>query len=113
MRAKHVTDRKISALLDRELSQAESEAVLGHIDQCPGCREKLLYWQHIEQFLGHYERHHEWDIAPPSFLEQKILARIHQEAADAAAMRSHRQPGLFGLKSRLVTAGLAALGIFL
>ncbi len=108
MRIKHVTDRKISALLDRELSPTESEAICGHIDQCQRCREKLLGWQRIEQYL----RHHEREIAPPTFFEQKILAQVHREA-NTVAMRSNRQPWLLGLKSHFATAGLVALGIFL
>ncbi len=112
MRRKHVTDRKISSLLDGEVSQAEREDILGHIDQCQRCREKLLRWEHIEQYLRHEDR----AIAPTSFFEQKILAHVHREVTTAAAgtaAGSNMWPYLFGLKFRLATAVLVAVGIFL
>jgi len=117
MRINHLRDRKISSLLDGEVSQAEREDILGHIDQCQRCREKLLRWEHIEQYLRHNKR----EIAPPSFFEQKILAHVHREVTTAAAstvapstaMGSTMRPYLFGLKFRFATAGLVALGIFL
>lgn len=112
MRIKHLRDRKISSLLDGEVSQAEREDILGHIDQCQRCREKLLRWEHIEQYLRHEER----KIAPPSFFEQKVLAHVHREVTTAAAgtvAGSNMWPYLFGLKFRFATAMLVALGIFL
>ena len=112
MRRKHITDRKISKMLDGELSQAEGEAILGHIEQCQGCREKLLCWEHTERYLRHEER----EIAPPSFLEQKILACVHREAsgpAAGAAAAGRVRHCLFSLKFRFATAGLVAAGIFL
>lgn len=112
MRIKHLRDRKISRLLDGEVSPAEREDILGHIDQCQRCREKLLEWEHIEQYLRHNER----EIAPPSFLEQKILARVRREGANAAVRNASggtMRPYLFGLKFRFATAGIVALGIFL
>jgi anti-sigma factor RsiW len=136
MRRKHVTDRKISSLLDGELSQAEREAISRHIDHCQRCREKAVRWQRIDQYLMHHER----EIAPPSFFEQKILSHVHREVTAAAdntvdntmdntvagsvAKGSNMRPYyLFGLNfcvegaapSALVfaTAVLVAVGIFL
>jgi anti-sigma factor RsiW len=112
MRTQHVTDRKISRLLDGELSSAEHEAVCLHLDQCQVCREKVVHWQRIDQYLRHDER----KIASPSFFEQKILAHVHREVATAAgymATGGNRRPYLYGLKFRFATAGLVALGIFL
>ena len=132
MRRKHVTDRKISSLLDGELSQAEHEAISRHIDQCQRCREKAVRWQRIDQYLMHHER----EIAPPSFFEQKILAHVRREVTAAAdntvdntvagsvAKGSNMRPYyLFGLNFRVegaapsalvfATAVLVAVGIFL
>ncbi|MEW5801150.1 MAG: hypothetical protein AB1847_03500 [bacterium] len=107
MRTKHIRDRKISALIDGELSIEESEALFGHITKCQRCKGKLLQWQRTEHYLKHGER----EIVPPAFFEQKILSHVRQDAASGA--KDAHQPSIFGLAFRFATAVLIALGIFL
>ncbi|MCL6584275.1 MAG: zf-HC2 domain-containing protein [bacterium] len=82
---KHVKERKISALIDGELSPKEQEAIFRHIDQCQRCKDKLQQWRQVDYCLvRHYER--PVPVMAPALLEQKIMAQIrrHQETKEAA-----------------------------
>lgn len=67
---------KLSALIDGILSQDEKMLVEEHLKSCEKCREAL---SELKKTIGHIKNQEE--IEPPSWLTQKVMAKIRAEAA--------------------------------
>ncbi|MFA4828751.1 MAG: DUF2275 domain-containing protein [Thermodesulfovibrionales bacterium] len=66
---------KLSALIDGILSQDKKMIVEEHLKSCEKCREAL---SELKKTIGHIKNQEE--IEPPSWLTQKVMAKIRAEA---------------------------------
>ena len=97
----HCNQEQIEALLDGELTGPEGDAVLAHLQDCPGCRSYYRQLLAMEQALRA-------DTAPvPEDLLPDIMSRVHD-----TPQRRRRQPWLraaMGIAACLVVV----LGVYL
>lgn len=97
----HCNQEQIEALLDGELTGPEGDAVLAHLQDCPGCRSYYRQLLAMEQALRA-----DTDPVPEDLLAD-IMGRVH-----ATSQRRRRQPWLraaMGMAACLVVV----LGIYL
>ncbi len=82
---------KLSALLDDELSEAERDTVLAHLDACEDCRAYFAELNAMHEALGELE---EYDT--PENFAAGVMARLHEEQAkkvsDFRAAAKSRRP---------------------
>lgn len=71
--------------LDQDLNDAEHEAMLAHLQQCPDCAEMFSRLQHISRELASLPK-----VAPPFSLVDSILPQLAE--IDRAAGRSPSPP---------------------
>lgn len=92
--------KKISAFLDREVSEAERFNISEHLKTCLHCRNELARLSQVSDFL---------DLMEGVAVSPYFMTRLKQRIADAEAKQVLRLPFYEWLKRIAVPVGIAAL----
>jgi anti-sigma factor RsiW len=68
-------DNRLPAYLEYLLSPEEQKSIAGHLASCPHCSRALADLKETERLLRGLE-----EVEPPPFFEQRIMARVREEA---------------------------------
>lgn len=69
-------EKQLPAYLDDGLSPEEKQCIDDHLDDCPACRRAMADLKRMQACLTDLD-----EVEPPPFLEQRIMARVREEAA--------------------------------
>ena len=92
----------LSAFLDGELSDAERDGVLAHLETCEACRTYLAELTALHDALGDME-----EIDAPEGFAAGVVARLHEEKAPQAAKKRSPWRGIATLAACAAVVVLA------
>ena len=93
---------QLSAFLDGELTDAERDGVLAHLETCEACRTYLAELTALHDAFGDLE-----DIDAPEGFAEGVLARLHEEAAPQQAKKRNPWRGIATLAACAAVVVLA------
>jgi hypothetical protein len=68
-------ENSLPAYVEEMISPEESKSITGHLASCPRCSRALADLKKAEQLV-----HSLGEVEPPPFFEQRIMARVREEA---------------------------------
>jgi len=91
------------------LSDAEKRVVEEHLSDCAACRKELAYLQKAGQLVNHLS-----DVEEPPWFQQKIMARVREEAGKKSFTHKWFYPFRIKIPVQIMaTIVIAALAVYI
>lgn len=71
------TEKYLSYRIDSPLSKAVEKKVAAHLETCPQCREKQVFFHELKELAGSLENH-----TPPNYIWERISLRLEHPWGD-------------------------------